>query len=74
MNIYKYTYYLCILIRKNLICESRSAIRRLGRSVGRGGVMDRLLGTDMVIVIVMLSVTLIAIVPLQLGLKSVILL
>ena len=36
--------------------------------------MDRLLGADMVVVKVMLSVTLIAIVPLQLGLECVVLL
>ena len=36
--------------------------------------MDRLLGSDMVVVKVMLSVTLIAIVPLQLGLECVVLL
>ena len=61
------------LICRNLVCESWSAIGGLGRSVGRS-VMDRLLGSDMVVVKVMLSVTLIAIVPLQLGLECVVLL
>ena len=67
-----------ILLRRCLSChflvgESGSAIGGLGRSVGRG-VMDRLLGSDMVVVKVMLSMTLIAIVPLQLGLECVVLL
>ena len=60
-------------ICRNLICESGSAIGGLGRSVGRG-VMDRLLGAHMVVVKVMLSMTLIAIVPLKLGPERVVLL
>ena len=57
----------------SLVGESGATIGGLGRSVGRG-VVDRLLGADMVVVKVMLSVSLIAIVPLQLGLECVVLL
>ena len=45
-----------------------------GRSIGGRGVVDRLLGPNMVVVKVMLSVTLIAIVPIQLGLECLVLL
>ena len=57
----------------SLVGESGTTIGGLWRSVGRG-VVDRLLGPDMVVVKVMLSVTLIAIVPLELGLECVVLL
>ena len=65
-----------ILLRRyllSLVGESGATIGGLGRSVGRG-VVDRLLGADMVVGKVMLSVSLIAIVPLQLGLECVVLL
>ena len=46
----------------SLVGESGATIGGLGRSVGRG-VVAGLFGTDMVVVKVMLSMTLIAIVP-----------
>ena len=65
-----------ILLRRyllSLVGESGATIGGLQRSVGRG-LVDRLLEADMVVVKVMLSVSLIAIVPLQLGLECVVLL
>ena len=57
----------------SLVGEGGTTIGWLGRSVGRG-MVDRLLGANMVVVKVMLSMSLIAIVPLQLGLEGVVLL